>query len=488
MLKNRDFTMVLKIFNTMGMRKEEFTPLREGEVRIYACGPTVYDFIHIGNARAFAVADVIRRYLEYKGYKVFFVSNITDIDDKMIKRSRETGLSIQQLGEIFSDAYFEDIAALNIRKPDVSPRATQHIPEMIEVIQGLIEKGYAYQVDGDVYFDVSKFGDYGKLSGNKTEALEMGARIEVNPKKRNPADFALWKAQKEGEPGWHSPWGKGRPGWHIECSTMAMKYLGETFDIHMGGKDLIFPHHENEIAQAEALTGKTFARYWIHNEWLTVEGRKMSKSLGNFITVKEALKICSPQLLRFFLISAHYRSPIDFNRENLKLAEANLERISGAIERLQNLREKANRTPDEEKLLFEVRKARERFEEAMDDDFNTPLAIAAIFDAVKAINSYADKNAEIEASAKKEVYETIKDLMGILGINVEIKKENYADEKATIINELINLIIDVRQEMRKRKEWQISDEIRERLQKIGIAVEDSPEGTTWRLKKTPEHA
>ncbi|MBS7635222.1 cysteine--tRNA ligase [Candidatus Bathyarchaeota archaeon] len=473
----------MKIFNTMGMKKEDFIPLREGEVRIYACGPTVYDFIHIGNARAFVVADTIRRYLEHRGFKVFFISNITDIDDKMIKRSQETGLSIQQLGEIFSDAYFEDIAALNIKKPDVSPRATQHIPEMIEVIRKLMEAGYAYQVDGDVYFDVSRFEDYGKLSGNKTEALEMGARIEVNPKKRNPADFALWKARKEGEPGWHSPWGEGRPGWHIECSTMAMKYLGETFDIHMGGKDLIFPHHENEIAQAEALTGKTFARYWIHNEWLTVEGQKMSKSLGNFITVKDALKICSPQVLRFFLISAHYRSPIDFNRESLKLAEANLERINSAMERLQGLRERANRTSEEENLLSEVRDARSKFEEAMDDDFNTPLAIAAIFNAVKAINSYADKNAEIEALTKREVYETVKDLMGILGINIETRREEYAEEKTTIINELINLIIDVRQEMRRRKEWKISDEIRERLQKIGLTIEDSPQGTRWKLKK-----
>lgn len=478
--------MVLKIFNTMGVKKEVFTPLREGEVRIYACGPTVYDFIHIGNARAFVVADTVRRYLEHRGFKVLFISNITDMDDKMIKRSQETGLSIQQLGEIFSDAYFEDIAALNIKKPDVNPRATQHIPEMIEVIRKLIEAGYAYQTDGDVYFDVSRFEDYGKLSGNETEALEMGARIEVNPKKRNPADFALWKARKEGEPGWHSPWGEGRPGWHIECSTMAMKYLGETFDIHMGGKDLIFPHHENEIAQAEALTGKTFARYWIHNEWLTVEGQKMSKSLGNFITVKDALKMCSPQVLRFFLISAHYRSPIDFNRENLKLAETNMERINNAIERLQSLKERVNRTSDEESLLSDVRNARSKFEEAMDDDFNTPLAIAAIFEVVKAINSYADKNAEIEVLTKREAYVTVKGLMCILGINIDTKKEEYADEKTAIINELINLLIDVRQGMRRRKEWQISDEIRERLQKIGLTIEDSPEGTKWKFKKIQE--
>ena len=351
--------MGLKIFNTMGMRKEEFTPLRKGEVRIYVCGPTVYDFIHVGNARAFVIADVVRRYLEYKGYKVTLVSNITDIDDKMIKRSQETGLSLQQLGEIYSNAYFEDIAALNIKKPDICPRATQHIPEIIEAIEKLIQKGYAYQVDGDVYFNVMKFEDYGKLSGNKIEALEMGARIEVNPKKKNPADFALWKAQKKGEPGWHSPWGKGRPGWHIECSTMAMKYLGETFDIHMGGKDLIFPHHENEIAQAEALTGKTFARYWIHNEWLTVEGQKMSKSLGNFITVRDALKTYNPQVLRFFLISAHYRSPLDFNKENLRLAEVNLMKIINALEKLAALKERTEGGDEEKNLLSNIRKAKE---------------------------------------------------------------------------------------------------------------------------------
>ncbi len=474
--------MVLRILNTMGMKKEEFVPLRKGEVRIYACGPTVYDFIHIGNARAFVVADLVRRYLEYKGYKVFFVSNITDIDDKMIKRSQEMGISIQQLGEIYSDAYFEDIAALNIKKPDVSPRATQHIPEMIEVIQKLIEKGYAYQVDGDVYFDVLKFKDYGKLSGNRTEALEMGARVEVNPKKKNPADFALWKAQKKGEPGWHSPWGKGRPGWHIECSTMAMKYLGETFDIHMGGKDLIFPHHENEIAQAEALTGKPFARYWIHNEWLTVNGKKMSKSLGNFITVREALKMCSPQVLRFFLISAHYRSPIDFNKESLKLAEKNLNRIYEAAERLRTLGERREKTSAEENLLTEVRDAKKKFEEAMDDDFNTPLALAAIFDIVRAINSYANANREIETSTKKEVYETLRSLMNVLGINIEVERKEPRGEEIRIINELMNLIINVRDEMRKRREWKIADEIRENLKKMGFVIEDTPEGTRWKLK------
>ena len=466
----------------MGMRKEEFIPLREGEVRIYVCGPTVYDFIHIGNARAFVVADVIRRYLEYKGYKVIFVSNITDIDDKMIRRSQETGLSLQQLGEIYSNAYFEDIAALNVKKPDVSPRATQHIPEIIEAIEKLIQKGYAYQANGDVYFNVMKFKDYGKLSGNKIEALEMGARIEVNPKKKNPADFALWKAQKEGEPGWHSPWGKGRPGWHIECSTMAMKYLGETFDIHMGGKDLIFPHHENEIAQAEALTGKTFARYWIHNEWLTIEGQKMSKSLGNFITVRDALKMYDPQVLRFFLISAHYRSPLDFNKENLRLAKVNLMKIISALKRFVSLKEKTEGGDEEKNLLLNIRRAKQRFEKAMDDDFNTPLAIAAIFDIVKAINAYADKNVEIEKSAKREIYETVKSLLNVLGIEIEVKEKKYAEDQMALINGLMKLILEIRQEMRRRKEWRMADEIRDKLQKLGFLIEDTPKGTKWKLK------
>ena len=474
--------MGLKVLNTLGMKKEEFTPLHEGEVRIYVCGPTVYDFIHIGNARAFIVADIVRRYLEYKGFKVTLVSNITDVDDKMIRRSQETGLSLQRLGEIYSNAYFEDIDALNIKRPDTSPRATQHISEMMEAIQKLIEKGYAYQVDGDVYFDVSKFEDYGKLSGNKTEALEAGARIEVNPKKKNPADFALWKARKEGEPAWYSPWGWGRPGWHIECSTMAMKYLGETLDIHMGGKDLIFPHHENEVAQAEALTGKTFARYWLHNEWLTVEGQKMSKSLGNFITVRDALKICSPQVLRLLLISAHYRSPIDFNKENVNLAKTNFERITNALERLASLMERSDKRSYDEALLNQIIEAKKRFEEAMDDDFNTPVALSAIFDMVKAINIYADKNSDIETETKKKIYEIMKTLIeDILGIKVEIERKR--SEEKDLVNGLMRIVLEVREEMRRRKEWKIADEIREKLKNLGFIIEDSPQGTRWRLRE-----
>ncbi|MEM2500733.1 MAG: cysteine--tRNA ligase [Candidatus Bathyarchaeia archaeon] len=477
--------MTLRVFNTLGMRKEEFVPLREGEVRIYVCGPTVYDFIHIGNARAFVVADVVRRYLEYRGFKVTLVCNITDVDDKIIRKAQETNLSIQQISEMYSDAYFEDIAALNVKKPDINPRATQHISDMIIAIQRLIEKGYAYEVDGDVYFDVSKFKDYGKLSGNKMEALEAGARIEVNPKKRNPADFALWKARKDGEPGWHSPWGWGRPGWHIECSTMAMKYLGETLDIHMGGKDLIFPHHENEIAQAEALTDKPFVRYWLHNEWLTVNGQKMSKSLGNFITVRDALKMYSPQVLRFFLISAHYRSPLDFNSESIEAAKANVEKILSAVERLLSMAEKDERGLEEETLLSQVREAKKKFNEAMDDDFNTPLAIAAVFEIIKAINTYVSQNNAIERSTKREVYETIKTLVeDVLGIKIRFKVGESAERQVAIVKGLMDLILEVRQEMRRRKEWKISDEIRDRLQRMGFIIEDTPKETRWRFKET----
>jgi len=473
--------MVLRVFNTLGRRKEEFIPLNPSEVRMYVCGPTVYDYIHIGNARAFVVADVIRRYLRYKGFKVRYVSNITDIDDKMINRAKEMGISIQELGEIYSNAYFEDIAKLNIERPDVTPRATQHIPEIIEAIETLIKKGYAYVVDGDVYFDISRFEEYGKLSGNRAEALEMGARIEVNPKKKNPADFALWKAWKPGEPGWHSPWGKGRPGWHIECSTMAQKYLGETIDIHMGGKDLIFPHHENEIAQAEAITGKTFVRYWLHNEWLTVRGEKMSKSLGNFITVRDALKMCSPEVLRFFLISAHYRSPLDFNEEALKNAERRLERLMNALRRLNGLPMREDETAEDRRLLLEIEDGKRRFEEAMDDDFDTPLAISALMKMAKAINRFVDVNEKIEGRIKRRILKIFTDLLEVLGVRWEAEMRASYDNR--LLKDVINVLIDVRNELRGRMDWKIADRIRDRLRSIGIILEDTPKGTKWRISR-----
>lgn len=473
--------MVLKVYNTLGRRKDEFVPLVSEKVSIYVCGPTVYDYIHIGNARAFIVADVVRRYLEYKGYKVNLVSNITDIDDKILQRARKTGLSVQQLGEKYIEAYLDDIMKLNIKSPNVKPRATKHIPEMIETIETLIEKGYAYQAEGNVYFEISKFKEYGKLSGNLAKALQIGSRIEVDPKKRNPADFVLWKAEKPGEIGWHSPWGKGRPGWHIECSTMAAKYVGETFDIHMGGKDLIFPHHENEIAQAEATTGKLFAKYWLHNEWLTVNGKKMSKSLGNFVTVRDAIGNYSPQSLRFFLTSSHYRSPIDFNERALKNAEKHMNRIKSAFTRIEEIAEKSQNSLKDEDLLSEVLKSKGRFDNAMDDDFNTPLAITALFDIARAINSYADYNSEIDIATKSKVLGTFEQLLEVLGIGNNIIEKMKASHE--IVNSLLSLILDLRQNMRTRKDWENSDLIRKRLHKIGITIEDAKDGSKWKIKR-----
>jgi len=471
--------MVLTVFNTLGRMREEFVPLRKDEVRMYACGPTVYDLIHIGNARAFVVADIVRRYLEYKGYKVRFVSNITDVDDKSIRRANEMGISLQQLGEIYSDAYSEEIAKLNVKKPDVSPRATQHIGEIIELIQTLFDKGYAYQVDGDVYYDVSRFEEYGKLSGNRAEALKLGARVEVNPKKRNPADFALWKKQRNGEPAWHSPWGKGRPGWHVECSAMAMKYLGESIDIHMGGKDLIFPHHENEIAQSEAATAKPFARYWLHNEWLTVNGEKMSKSLGNFVTLQEALNKYDPQALRFFLAFAHYRSPMDFNDEGLRQAERSVERLLSTVEKLGELDEREHAIIHDETLLREAEATKQKFEEAMDNDFNTSSAISAILELTKTVNSYVEKNAEIEAKTKARTLETFRQLLNVLGIRVEKRKS----ERPEVTEQLMSLIVKIRQEARERKEWKTADAIRDELESVGFIIEDTPEGTRWKMRE-----
>jgi len=456
---------------------EELKPLREGEIRIYMCGPTVYDYIHIGNARSFVAFDIIRRYLEYKGFKVKFLSNITDVDDKTIRRAKEMNLSLQQLGELFTNAYFEDIDKLGIKRADFNPRATQHIEEMIELIEKLIEKGYAYVVDGDVFYDVSKFEDYGKLSGNKAEALMMGARIEINPKKKNPADFALWKSRKPGEPYWHSPWGPGRPGWHIECSAMSMKYLGETFDIHAGGKDLIFPHHENEIAQSEAVTGKPLAKYWLHNEWLTINGKKMSKSLGNFITVREAIEKYGAQTLRLFLASAHYRSPIDFNERTITQARRNLERIRTSVRLFESLDESEVKLEGEDDLLKGVKELKLKFEEAMDEDFNTPKAFAAIFDFLALLNRYSTTNSEVSKDTKNEVLKVLRSILeGVLGIKLTV--EAREEERAV---ELLKVIIDLRNKFREMKDYETSDYIRDRLKEIGFILEDTKKGTRWRV-------
>ena len=467
------------VYNTLTKRKEPFHPLRPGEVRIYVCGPTVYDYIHIGNARSFVAFDVVRRYLEYKGFKVKFVSNITDVDDKTIRRAKELNITLQQLGELYTEAYFEDLKALRVRKADVNPRATQHIGEMIALIEKLIEKGYAYVVEGNVYYDVTKFPEYGKLSGVKVESLIKGARVEVDPNKRNPADFALWKSRKPGEPFWYSPWGPGRPGWHIECSVMSSIYLGETFDIHAGGKDLIFPHHENEIAQSEAASGKPLARYWLHNEWLTINGEKMSKSLGNFITVRDAVSKYGAQTLRMFLISAHYRSPIDFNERTIEQARRNLEKIRSSIQAFRRLRELETQVEGEKELLAHVEDLRHRFEEAMDDDFNTPKALAAIFDFISELNEFTGSREGVSRETKGRVLKVIEELLdGVLGIETKVEEK----EVQGLSPKLVELILEVRNVLRRRRDYETADFIRSKLEELGFVIEDSASGTKWKFK------
>jgi cysteinyl-tRNA synthetase len=475
--------MTLKVFNTLTKRKEEFKPLVKDKVRMYVCGPTVYDYIHIGNARSFVAFDIIRRYLEYKGYTVYYVSNLTDVDDKTIKRAKQTKTSLQQLGEKFSDSYFEDITRLNIKKPSTNPRATQHIEEIVDLIQTLLDKGYAYRAGKDVYFNVAKFKDYGKLSGNKEKALKAEARIDINPDKKNPADFALWKGQKHGEPAWNSPWSKGRPGWHAECSAMSMKYLGKTFDIHGGGEDLIFPHHENEIAQSESTTGKSFAKYWLHNGWLIVNGKKMSKSLGNYVTAHDAIEKYGARVVRFFLASTHYRNQIDFNEKDLKQAERNLERLTNAIENFSALKESERKGLDDEALLQKTKEVKQKFEEAMDDDFNTALAISAIFDLIKEINKYTETHAEIGRQAKKEISEIIKTLIeDVLGIMITIERRKPESDK--LVKDLVKLILTIRQKMREKGDWKTSDEIRSNLKELGFIVEDAVEESKWKIKQS----
>lgn len=380
---------MLKIYNTMGRKLEEFKPLREGKVGMYVCGVTVYDNCHIGHARSAVAFDIIYRYLKYKGYDVVFVKNFTDVDDKIINRANEEGLGFSEVANKYIDEYYKDMSKLNIAKPEFEPKATEHIKEIIDLVKRLQQKGYAYEVDGDVYYRVDRFKEYGKLSGKNIDELKSGARVDVNDKKENPLDFALWKKSKENEPKWDSPWGEGRPGWHIECSAMSMKYLGESFDIHGGGEDLIFPHHENEIAQSEAATGKPFAKYWIHNGFVRINKEKMSKSLGNFFTIKDILKKYDGQTLRYFLLLTHYRSPIDFSFEGLDAAKEALNRYYNFIQRLEETDFDKKGKLDEQ-LKQRLDSLLERFEEAMDDDFNAPKAIGEVFSTIKAFNQYLD--------------------------------------------------------------------------------------------------
>lgn len=466
----------MKLYNDLTRRKEEFVPLVPGEVRFYVCGPTVYDFFHIGNARPFIVFDVMRRYLESTGMKVIYIQNFTDIDDKMINRARELNITVSELADRFIEAYYEDADALGIRRATVNPKATEHIPEIIELVERLVRTGHAYTVDGDVYFEVATFPEYGKLSKQTLEELQSGARIEVDERKKHPLDFALWKARKEGEPFWDSPWGPGRPGWHIECSAMAMKYLGETADIHAGGSDLIFPHHENEIAQAEAATGKPFIRTWVHNGYLLMDNEKMSKSLGNFLTARELRKRFSPLAIRLFMLSAHYRSPINFSDDSLRQATSAVERLRNCWTALQEAIASGEAGGEEALgLATEIKRNRERFREEMEDDLNTAGALGALFEAVKAINSALRERPLPGIAELREAESFLREADEILGV-LGIGKERDSGLNDAEIEDRIR----ERAEAKKRKDFQRADAIRSELLEQGVILEDTPQGTRWK--------
>ncbi|MEA1940563.1 MAG: cysteine--tRNA ligase [Candidatus Caldatribacteriota bacterium] len=471
--------MSLKIYNTLIRKKEKFVPLKKGEVGMYVCGPTVYNFIHIGNARPFIIFEVVRRYLEYKGYKVRYVQNLTDIDDKMINKANELGITVANLSEKFIKEYFIDADSLNIKRADFNPRATEHIKEIIELVKNLEKNKYAYEVEGDVFFDVSKFANYGKLSQQNISELKKGARVEVDKRKREATDFALWKKAKEGEPSWESPWGKGRPGWHIECSAMSMKYLGKTFDIHAGGSDLIFPHHENEIAQSEACTGKQFAKYWMHNGYLCLNNKKMSKSIGNIMKVREIREKYSGEVIRYFILSAHYRSPLEFNEEQLKQAQSSLQRLYNTIYNVKHILKQGNfketKDADEDLILNKREENKQKFIDAMDDDFNTPVALSWLFTFAKEVNIYLTTMELKNKIVLENIITFYQDLAGqVLGILEENnKKENFEEKK-------INKLIDEREQARKVRDWNKADQIRDILKKEGIVIEDTPEGARWK--------
>ncbi|HIY17880.1 MAG TPA: cysteine--tRNA ligase [Candidatus Blautia avistercoris] len=467
----------MRLYNTLSKQKEEFVPIEEGKVRMYVCGPTVYNLIHIGNARPMIVFDTVRRYMEYKGYEVNYVSNFTDVDDKIIAKANEEGVSAEEISQRYIEECKKDMAAMNVRPATVHPLATQEISGMVEMIQELIEKGYAYAAaDGTVYFRVKKFKEYGKLSHKNLEDLQSGFRalqVSGEDQKEDPMDFVLWKPKKEGEPSWPSPWCDGRPGWHIECSEMAKKYLGEEIDIHAGGEDLVFPHHENEIAQSECCNGKPFARYWLHNAFLNIDNKKMSKSLGNFFTVREIADSYDLQVLRFFMLSAHYRSQLNFSRELMEASGNAYERILNAVDNMKDFQKKATAeelSAQEKEKLEEVRGYIKKFEEAMEDDFNTADAIAAIFELVK----FANTNLQEDSSRPfiDEVLNTVVKLCDILGLKVEKEEETLDAE--------VEKLIAQRQEARKAKDFAKADAIRDQLLEMGIELKDTREGVKWK--------
>ena len=474
--------MAIKIYNTLTRQKEVLEPIEPGKVRMYMCGPTVYDYFHIGNSRPFILFDIFRRYLKYRGFEVKFVTNLTDVDDKIIKKASEENVSTDVVAEKYSTAFFEDTKRLGIQEADAYPKATENISDIIQLIEKLVQNGVAYPVDGDVFYSVTKFLGYGKLSGKNIDELESGARVEIDPRKENPLDFALWKAAKPGEPYWDSPWGKGRPGWHIECSVMSMKHLGESFDIHAGGVDLVFPHHENEIAQSEGATGKPFVKYWMHNGFLNIEGEKMSKSLGNFFTAREIMEKYHPAVIRMFFLLKHYRSPINFSEERILEAQSALERIITTLENIDSVlaEHKVQDSENSPSLPESIDDLKNEFINEMDDDFNTAGAISKIFDLVKEANlilasSQLPRHDILSLKRIKQVIQELDSFLGILYFKETMESSIKEDA-------LVNILIDVRSKLRTEKLWSLADLIRDKLDEVGVELKDNPNRTTWSKK------
>jgi len=468
---------MIKIYNTLTKQKEELIPLNPPNIKMYMCGPTVYDYFHIGNARSFIMSDIVRRYLEYKGNNVSFVMNLTDVDDKIIKKSIEENKSAKEVSEFYIREFFKDIEKLKIKKATHYPKATEFMNEMIKMIEKLEQKGIAYNKDGNVFYDVSKFSEYGKLSGKNIDELEAGSRVEINEEKKHPLDFALWKKAKEGEPYWNSPWGKGRPGWHIECSAMSCNLLGESFDIHAGGHDLIFPHHENEIAQSEAANDKPFVKYWLHFGFLNINEEKMSKSLGNFFTARDILKQYSAEAIRLFFAQAHYRGPLNFSEDLVKAAEKGIEKIQNSYDRINEELKKKNFSKKD--VDFNFNQWYEKFEQAMDDDFNTSSAVAVIFDFSREINKAIDDdniNEQFLVNAKNFFDKVAEGVFGFLKSDLDYSSTSLEEE-------LIEILIKIRNDAKQEKNYALSDKIRDELNNIGIILQDSKSGTTYKKIK-----
>jgi cysteinyl-tRNA synthetase len=495
--------MSLRIYNSLSRKKEPYKSVENGKIKMYVCGMTVYSDVHIGHARTYLAFDIIRRYFEYLEYDVLYVQNITDVDDKIIAAANKEGIDAIKYSERFAERCLNDLDDLGIRRADLYPKASETIPDMIGMIQQILDKGFGYVADGDVYFSVDKFKEYGKLSGQQIDEMLSGARIAPGEKKQKSSDFALWKQAKAGEPSWDSPWGKGRPGWHIECSTMSSKYLGIPFDIHGGGMDLRFPHHENEIAQAEAATGKDFAKYWMHIGLLTIDGEKMSKSIGNIINVKELMKTWDSEVIRMFFAQAHYRSPPDFSKKAMENTRKGLERIYRLIERLDKRAEskstldESTLTQNEKNYLTSIREFTHHFEEAMNDDFNTPEAVALIFDFVNTSNRFLEKNEQVDAALCNHALEQLVKLGSILTLfqpkkvqpdesellaSLQTIVQKYQSIQSNSIEEIIKTLIDIREEARNQKNWKVADEIRNELQGIGIEVQDTSTGPVWKKR------